>query len=223
MMQAFQRQDSSHASLIVEHTVPKGKGLSFRFWHANLTRSAKKYPGFIRTDLCPPVKGRDLKWYSIIHFDTPEHLNQWLKSDDRETLIQAGQDLFESYQFKSFNTGLEGWFSTKTGTEHIGLGPPAWKQNLAVVFGLYPVVMLQSMMFTALGIMHGWSPSIAMLINNLITSSILTWIVMPFVTRLLGFWLVPAYQQSDQRKDVLGTVIISLALIAIAALFMTIE
>lgn len=211
---------ASSASLIVEHTVPKGKGLSFRLWHTSLTRSARKYPGFIRTDLCPPVKGQDLKWYSIIHFDTAEHLNQWLKSGDRELAIQSGQNHFASYQFKSFTTGLEGWFSAKAGAEQIGLGPPAWKQNLAVVFGLYPVVMLQSMVFGQLGIMQNWSPPLAMLVNNLITSSLLTWAVMPFVTKLLSFWLVPAYQPITTRNNLLGTSFVSAGLVIIAILFM---
>lgn len=222
-MVSLPNQDVPHASLIIEHTVPIGKGLAFRFWHANLTRSAKKYQGYLRTDLCSPIKGKDLKWYSIIHFDTSENLNRWLKSDDREALIQSGQNHFDSYQFKSFNTGLEGWFSTKTGAERLGLGPPAWKQNLAVVFALYPVVMLQSMLFGALGIMQGWSPSVAMLVNNLITSSILTWAVMPLVTRLLNGWLVPAYQQSDRKNDLLGTLAIALLLVVMMILFVWIE
>ncbi|MEO0488458.1 MAG: hypothetical protein AAFZ49_02710, partial [Cyanobacteria bacterium J06659_2] len=146
------------ASLVVEHTVPSGKGLAFRWWHSKVTRTAKRFKGYIRTDLYSPVKGsqsdQPLKWYSIIHFDSPNQLNQWLKSRDREALIEAGRKIFASYQFMSFSTGLEGWFSRKTGTEQMGFGPPAWKQNAAVVLGLYPTVMIQSALFAALGLMQ---------------------------------------------------------------------
>jgi len=138
----MQSPQPSHASMIIEHKVPWGRGLAFCFWHANLSRTARKYPGYIRTVLSSPIKGDSLKWYSIIHFDTSENLNRWLKSADREQLIQSGKTSFESYQFKSFTTGLEGFFSTKTGSERLGLGPAAWKQNLAVVFALYPTVMI---------------------------------------------------------------------------------
>jgi uncharacterized protein len=210
---------STSASLVVEHTVPKGKGFAFRRWHGSLTRSAKRSKGYIRTDLYPPVKGSQLTWYSIIHFDSPENLNQWLKSSDREELIEAGQKVFESYQFKSFATGLEGWFSRKTGSEQLGSGPPAWKQNLAVVLGLYPVVMIQSMLFTTFGIMKHWSPASSMLVNNLITSSILTWLVMPFVTRLIQFWLQPAHQAALPKTDLLGIGVITVSLAVMVLLF----
>lgn len=194
------------ASLVVEHTVPRGKGLSFRWWHRRLTSSARKFQGYIRTDLYTPVQGeQQMKWYSIVHFDTPEHLNQWVKSQARETLIAAGRQVFSSYRFMSFATGLEGWFSRQRGTEQLGSGPPAWKQNLAVVLGLYPVVMIQSWLFGWLGIMQNWSLPSSMVINNLITSSILTWAMMPLVSRLMGFWLYPASQPTSQRTDWVGT------------------
>lgn len=209
----------SSASLVIEHFVPRGKGLEFRWWHSKLTRSASRHKGYLRTDLCPPIKGSQLKWYSILHFDSSENLNRWLKSEDREKLIESGRKIFKTYQFKSFSTGLEGWFSHQTGSEQLGLGPPAWKQNLAVILGLYPVVMLQAILFNQLGLMRHWSPASSMLANNLITSSILTWIVMPFVTRLMNFWLQPAHQSMSTKINLLGTAIVAGLLGLAMALF----
>ncbi|PSN18051.1 hypothetical protein C7271_14530 [filamentous cyanobacterium CCP5] len=211
------------ASLVVEHTVPSGKGLAFRWWHAKVTRSAKQFKGHIRTDLCAPVRGatpdQPLKWYSIIHFESAELLNQWIKSGDREALIKAGRKTFASYQFMSFSTGLEGWFSRSTETEQSGFGPPAWKQNAAVILALYPTVMLQSLLFGGLGLMQSWPLSQSMIINNFITSSILTWIVMPRVTRLLGFWLRPGYEAPGWKTDGLGLGIVVGALAVMVLLF----
>lgn len=205
-----------YASLVVEHTVPSGKGLAFRWWHSKVTQSAKRFKGYIRTDLCSPVKGpqadQPMKWYAIVHFESSDLLNHWLKSREREALIEDGRKIFASYQFMSFSTGLEGWFSRKTGTEQLGFGPPAWKQNAAVILGLYPTVMIQSALFAALGLMQSWSLPNSMMINNIITSSILTWAVMPLVTRRLGFWLQPAPQPTTWKTDALGAGIIVAAL-----------
>ena len=197
------------ASLVVEHTVPTGEGLAFRWWHAKLVRKAKRFKGHIRTDLCAPVKGlqpgQPMKWYSIVHFESPQLLNQWMKSRDREALVKAGSNTFASYQFISFATGLEGWFSGKTGTEQSGLAPPAWKQNAAVILALYPTVILQSVLFSALGLMQTWPLPSSMIVNNIITSSLLTWLLMPWVTRLLGFWLQPPSRPLTLKTEILGT------------------
>ncbi|MGB7087739.1 MAG: hypothetical protein WBD47_19430 [Phormidesmis sp.] len=206
----------SAASLVVEHTVAPGDGLAFRWWHSQLTRKARRYKGHIRTDLCAPVKGpqpgQPLKWYSIVHFDSTEQLNQWIKSRDREALIKSGRQTFSSYQFVSFATGLEGWFSSRTGTEQVGLGPPAWKQNAAVILALYPTVMIQSALFAALGFMQSWPMPNAMVVNNIITSSLLTWAVMPLVTRLLGFWLQPTPRPTALKTEILGLGMVLFAL-----------
>jgi antibiotic biosynthesis monooxygenase (ABM) superfamily enzyme len=135
-----------------------------------------------------------------------------MKSRDREALVKAGSKTFASYQFISFATGLEGWFSGRTGTEQSGLAPPAWKQNAAVILALYPTVILQSALFSALGLMQGWPLPSSMIVNNIITSSLLTWLLMPLVSRLLGFWLQPPPRPLALKTELLGAGIIGAAL-----------
>jgi antibiotic biosynthesis monooxygenase (ABM) superfamily enzyme len=138
--------DLSFPSVVIEYTVPKNKKSAFRSWHRRMVKETQKAEGFLRVDRYRPlaVEDRFLKWYMVLHFDRPEHLDQWFQSTDREALLEAGQNIFQSYKFKSFDTGLEGWFSSQASEEFIGLGPPAWKEILVVVLGLYPIIMLQS-------------------------------------------------------------------------------
>jgi len=120
---------------------------------------------------------------------------------------------------------LEGWFSNQSGVngEQNDLGPPAWKQVLAVVVGLYPTIMVQGLIFSALGVMQTWPMPISMVVNNLITSSVLTGLVMPQVSRVLGFWLYPAYRLGSRRRDIAGALMVIVALIGMAGIFLVIR
>ena len=200
-----------YSSLVTEHIVPKGKDFAFKKWHSYLVECSKRHDGFLRCDLCPPLRCKDpvVKWYYITHFDSPEHLQQWIESSDRQQLLESGQEIFSAYRFKSFTTGLEGWFSMQSGnSEYKGLGPPRWKQILAVVLGLYPVVMIQAIAFSMLNLMQSWSLAYSMVVNNLITSTVLSFLVMPSISQRLSFWLQPAYIKMSNRKNVIGTIIV---------------
>ena len=210
-----------YSSLVIEHIVPKGKESAFIRWHNSLVREAKRQVGFLRVDRCPALRCENdvFKWYSITHFDTPEHLSEWIESDARQQLLVAGQHIFRSYRFKSFTTGLEGWFSQDAGAERLGFGPPVWKQILSVVLGLYPTVMVQSLIFKAFGVMQHWAPANAILVNNLISSSILALVVMPFVGKRLRFWLRPAYHASTSKNDLFGLAIVGMILTGMVVIF----
>ena len=211
-----------YSSLVTEHIVPQGRDFPFKRWHNNLVETSKKYNGFLRCDLCPPLicKDRVVKWYYIIHFDSPEHLNQWMESSDRKQLLESGQEIFSAYRFKSFTTGLEGWFSALAGnSEYKGLGPPRWKQILAVVLALYPVVMMQAIAFSVFGIMQSWSLASSMIVNNLITSTILSLFVMPFVSKRLSFWLQPAYFPVSTKTNLIGASLVTVSLALMVSIF----
>ncbi|WP_035986004.1 hypothetical protein [Leptolyngbya sp. KIOST-1] len=216
--------DHFYSTFVVEYIVPEGRAAEavFRRWYGQLVKAASQFDGYTRNDLCPPLDCGDgvVKWYSIVHFRTPAELNAWLKSSDRAQLLQQGQDAFLAYRYKSFTTGLEGWFSNHTGgAEQHSLGPPPWKQVLAVVLGLYPTIMLQGMVFSALGIMQSWPMATSLVINNLITSSILTWVVMPRISQLLSFWLHPAYRLTALQTNLIGAGLVVAALGFMASLF----
>lgn len=213
--------DRPFPSVVIEYIVPNGKSWAFRSWHRRMVKTAQRSEGFLRADCHRPLAVQEgcLKWYTVLHFEQPHHLEQWLQSSDRESLLKAGRDVFKAYKFKSFETGLEGWFSDQSGEEFTGLGPPAWKEILAVVLGLYPIIMVQGFILERLDVFESWEPASAMLANNLITTCVFTLVVMPRIVRWLNFWLRPAHRPSPLPVEVVGTAVTVLAMVAMVYFF----
>lgn len=211
-----------YSSLVMEHIVATGEEAAFDRWQQDLQETASQHDGFVRLDRCSAlVCDNDVvKHYTIIHFDSPEHLKQWISSKARQRLNQRGRQIFRAYRYKSFTTGLEGWFSRRTNSgENSDLGPPAWKQILSVVLGLYPLIMLRLILLPEAVFPDSWPSSTITLLVTLVTSSLLAMIVMPIITRFLGFWLYPAYRKSTVSIDVIGFAVVFVGLITMSILF----
>lgn len=203
-MASNQLQNIRSSSYVIEHDVAPQKQDEFRAWQHNITQAASQYAGYQGTDVCPPVKAGD-KWYIMVHFDSPEHLNHWLDSDVRQSFVKVGKNIFSTSKLTFYKTGLERWFIQKKSN------PPAWKQILATLLGLYPTVMLLLLLQSSLSFMESWSAADAMLISNLASVCLLTWFVMPAVSRLLKFWLQPSSHDSTQNNW-MGLLLIVVAL-----------
>jgi antibiotic biosynthesis monooxygenase (ABM) superfamily enzyme len=219
-----QNHPNSHAfysSLVVEHIVPNSAIAAFDRWQCELQRLASYQPGFVRLDQCPSLACDNdvIKRYTIIHFDSPSTLNDWIESKDRKRLTEQGQKIFRAYRFKSFTTGLEGWFSQRASDgEKNRLGPPVWKQILSVVLGLYPLIMLR-LEFLPDTFFGNWPTTTVTLLVTLVTSSLLSIVVMPMITQMMSFWLYPAYRKSTLKIDLIGLAVICAGLLTVMLLF----
>ena len=83
-----------------------------------------------------------------------------------------------------------------------------------MLVGLYPTVVLLSLGITAL-----WKNVelwLGLLIGNILSVGLLTWVVMPVVTRALRFWLVPEGNRASPRLNALGT-LASIGFLTVAA------
>jgi antibiotic biosynthesis monooxygenase (ABM) superfamily enzyme len=96
--------------------------------------------------------------------------------------------------------------------------PPAWKQALAVLFGLYPTLMVLSLLNP---LMRSLSFPARMLVGNILSVALLTWLVMPGTTRLLGFWLNS--HRDGWKHEALGLLTVAGTLAGFAIIFWVIR
>ena len=91
------------------------------------------------------------------------------------------------------STGLEGWFKI-AGRMDPG-GPKAYKMAIATFVGVYPLSMLLAL--TIGRATESWPLVASSAVFNACIVILLTWIVMPIVSRLLARWLYPEGTSSE--------------------------
>lgn len=207
-------KNNSSVSFIIEQHIPPEKTEAFLRWQETIIKASREFPGYLRTDNFPPSHGIRDKWYTVIHFDTPENLTIWLDSDTRHQLIRNRREQLGFYRLIAYKNSFEDWLIRQNNL-------PQWKQALTVLFGLYPTVMTATLIFSRWQITESWPVAIVILVSNIISCSMLTWIVMPLVRKLFNFWLKPP--QPSSKIDWLGIFLITIGISFMVSLFLNIS
>lgn len=77
-------------------------------------------------------------------------------------------------------TGLEAWFRSPT-------PPPRWKMAVATLCGVFPTSLF--LYYTVGFFISSFQPLVRLLITAALMVSLLTWVVMPVVTKIMKKWL----------------------------------
>jgi antibiotic biosynthesis monooxygenase (ABM) superfamily enzyme len=202
---------------VVSHDVRPGRERDFVCWQDKILKTQETCRGFMGSELFAPVEGIQDRWVVVFRFDTREHLDEWLNSDARGKLLEEGREYFADYDVRQIASAFSGWFRFGEG-EQAGV-PPDWKQAMSVLLALYPTVMVLNLT-VGRALTDAGVPGIpGLFISNVLSVSILTWILMPLVVnRLLAFWLAPDRARS-RRVDVAGATVVVVCYAALIALF----
>lgn len=205
-------REEDFVTVVVSHPVDPAQANEFVEWQQRVTDAERAFPGFGGSELFRPVPGVQEDWTAVFRFDTEEHLNDWLESPERKRLLEEGAH-FQDFELRRISGPFGSWFSF--GGDADAEGPAQWKTALSVLVGLYPTVVLLT-----LGISEIWEDGElweTLLLGNVLSVSLLTWVVMPIVTRALHFWLAPDPRSAGPRLDAIGTAA-SIGFLTVAAI-----
>ncbi|WP_405681914.1 antibiotic biosynthesis monooxygenase [Streptomyces sp. NBC_01238] len=191
---------------VISHEVRPWREGDFMRWQDKILKEQGRHPGFMGSELFKPVKGVQDRWVVAFRFDTRAHLEEWLNSEARERLLSEGRDYFGSYDVRKIGSAFSGWFRFGQGTEEGA--PPNWKQAMSVVLALYPTVMILNLTVGTWLSRLGMAGYLALFISNVLSVSVLTWLLMPLVNRVFAFWLLPSRARSV-GVHVTGAVIVA--------------
>jgi antibiotic biosynthesis monooxygenase (ABM) superfamily enzyme len=205
---------TARASAVVVQRIPPDAVDWFLQWQRDIDEAAKRFPGFRTTDVYPPGGGAGDEWVVVIHFDDAPALREWLSAPARAELVARLRARVGEFELQTLPGGFGAWFTEQARKPEAA--PPGWKMVLTVVLGLFPTVMLLAAFPGPYTARLGFAP--AMLIGNFLSVSVLQWLVMPALTRLLAPWL---RANSDRQRTLSlgGLLLILLVLAALVALF----
>ena len=190
-------------SAVISTRIKPGHEQAFLEWGRRIAAAQAKSPGFQGYRREPPVPGVQDDWLTILRFDSEANLDKWLNSPERKTLLDESDVFTDACHVRVARTAFDQWFEVP------GSAPPAaWKQNMTVLLVLYPLVFLlnewlQKPILVGLFGLPYWA---FLFVNNAVSVVLLS-LILPPVSRHLGWWLSPA--ERDPKRDLAGAVLIA--------------
>jgi uncharacterized protein len=154
---------------------------------AGINAAASRFPGHLGVEVFRPQTATAGEYRIVYRFDTGEHLRAWLDSDERAAWLERAEPHVIGPMRTRFVTGLETWFTLpdRPGTPP----PPPYKMALLTWLTIFPLITLVVVALDPLLEKLALVPRLA--VTTALTVPIMTWLVMPRVTRLLRSWLYP--------------------------------
>lgn len=188
---------SGAATLVVTSRVAKENGPWFAEWQGRMAAAAQQFPGYLGQRVQAPLAGANPDWVTVMAFDSAADLHRWTTSPERTELVQQSAPYVERFDVRPARSAFESWFAK---SEEGGSPPPAWKLSSIVLLVLYPIVMLE--FFTVNHLTQDdlhLDPAIAVFIGNAISVAITGFLLIPWASRLLNWWLVPPLSEEKRR------------------------
>ncbi|MBL9166159.1 MAG: antibiotic biosynthesis monooxygenase [Verrucomicrobiales bacterium] len=148
------------------------------------------HDGVMGATMIVPPPGSDSREFGILRtFANEQDRDAFYSSSLFKNWERRCQPLTESnsWTHRSLH-GLEAWFRSPH------LPPPKWKMAVVTFLGVFPVAMALNLILGP--VIRSWHFVIGSAVFNGCVVAILTWVVMPWVTRLLHGWLHPRNEPS---------------------------
>jgi antibiotic biosynthesis monooxygenase (ABM) superfamily enzyme len=167
--------------------VRPGALAAYRALHDEMEDELARAPGFIASELLEPVDGVQDDLVVVFTFDEQHHLEEWLASPARHRVLRLMDDVVEGDRTVNVVGGFAGWFAPSARGGGGVAEPKRWKQAAVVLLAIAPT----SLLLTALRAwLIGDLPLVpAVLLNSVVGVAILSWVLMPVLTRWLAPWL----------------------------------
>jgi antibiotic biosynthesis monooxygenase (ABM) superfamily enzyme len=170
--------------IAITRTVRAGCEAEFQAALREFFQSSFAHGGVLGASLLTPLPGSDSREYGILRtFASEAERAAFYASPEFHAWEARARTLTEGEPEYRELHGLEAWFRSSNNA------PPRWKMAVTTLLGVYPTSLFLSL--TLGEVVHTWPLLVRSLVIAASMVALLTWVVMPTVTKLLHKWLHP--------------------------------
>jgi len=181
---AGMRKASEPVTLVLSQRIDPRDREEFLALHEDVVDRLGRFQGFLGSELLPPVEGVQDDLVIVASFASRADLDRWLESDSRREWLDLIGQLVEGERTLTVVGGFGGWFPAQPTQSQ---GPKRWKQAVAVFIALFPTVLVITLVRGAVA--PDMNVVLAVFVGNVLGILMLTYVLMPPLTRLLRGWL----------------------------------
>ncbi len=173
--------------MAIKRTVKLGCEEDFERSILTFFADAQESETTLGAQLLRPLPGSESRTYGILRsFTSAQDRDAFYASERFGKWQQVVAPLVEGDYSRRELSGLEAFFNDPSRA----MQPPLWKMAVVTWLGVWPAVLAVS----SLGgrwLLSGWPFWLAVGIETVVVVALLTWGVMPLLTRWLKSWLLP--------------------------------
>lgn len=168
-------------------------------WFNKISDEAAHFNGHLGAEIFEAINDSPQPEFAIIiHFDTYENSMVWERSKERTKHLVLSKTLFDLVKPKIQLTGLEYWFETKK--DKSAGSTPKWKMLIVTVAIIF---LFANTLIPWLGHLFKpfrWPALVNSLLSIIMMVTLMTYWVMPFITKILSGWLL------DEKNNASGNI-----------------
>lgn len=180
-------KENHQVTAIISHVIRPGREQGYEEWFRGITADARAFKGHLGVSTIRPRDHAHPEYVVILKFDCYDNLKTWLESDVRREWVERLQPLIEKPEAIQTLTGLETWFTLPD--QPLKAPPPRHKMAIVTWLGVFVTLAILSRVLAPI------LSNLPILLNQLITTglvvALLTYLIMPRLTKLFHNWLYP--------------------------------
>ena len=177
---------SEAVTIVVRRRVKPGSEAAYEDWLHRLIRDAANLSGYLGTQIHKPGRPSD-PYVSVFRFASLEELENFERSELRARYLKEVAPLVAADAVWDKITGLEIWFEAPKGT--VTAQPSPHRMALVLIVVVFVLVLTLNVALTPL--IGDWPLALRLLVTVILQVGLMTYVIMPRLTRLLASWIFP--------------------------------